>query len=94
MSGAKAAKKKKLSFWQTLRAAPGSYRRLYGYVKPYEHDFPRRRSQCGSHTLKSSRPRYRPKDQFDRPHLSRHPGDYDCAQPLFLREHLLHAMGE
>src|SRR5256885_12170470 len=33
MSGAKAAKKK-LSFWETLRAASGSYGRLYGYVKP------------------------------------------------------------
>jgi subfamily B ATP-binding cassette protein MsbA len=38
MSGAKAAKKKK-SFWQTLRAAPASYRRLYGYVKPYKARF-------------------------------------------------------
>jgi ATP-binding cassette, subfamily B, bacterial MsbA len=39
MSGKKRAKKKKLSFWQTLRAAPGSYRRLYGYVKPYKARF-------------------------------------------------------
>jgi ATP-binding cassette, subfamily B, bacterial MsbA len=38
MSGAKAAKKKQ-SFWQTLRAAPGTYRRLYGYVKPYKARF-------------------------------------------------------
>src|SRR5216110_3524562 len=38
MSGAKAAKKKQ-SFWQTLRAAPGSYRRLYSYVKPYKVRF-------------------------------------------------------
>src|SRR5437879_4076828 len=38
MSGAKAAKKKK-SFWETLRAASGSYRRLYGYVKPYKARF-------------------------------------------------------
>src|SRR5438045_7119648 len=38
MSGAKAAKKKP-SFWQTLRAAPGSYRRLYSYVKPYKARF-------------------------------------------------------
>jgi ATP-binding cassette, subfamily B, bacterial MsbA len=38
MSGAKAAKKKK-SFWQTLRAASGSYRRLYSYVKPYKGRF-------------------------------------------------------
>ena len=38
MSGAKAAKKKQ-SFWQTLRAASGSYRRLYGYVKPYKARF-------------------------------------------------------
>lgn len=38
MSGAKAAKKKQ-SFWQTLRTAPGSYRRLYGYVKPYKGRF-------------------------------------------------------
>jgi subfamily B ATP-binding cassette protein MsbA len=38
MSGAKAAKKK-LSFWQTLRAASGSYRRVYGYVKPYKARF-------------------------------------------------------
>jgi ATP-binding cassette, subfamily B, bacterial MsbA len=38
MSGAKAAKKKQ-SFWQTLRAASGSYRRLYRYVKPYKVRF-------------------------------------------------------
>jgi ATP-binding cassette, subfamily B, bacterial MsbA len=38
MSGAKAAKKKQ-SFWQTLRAASGPYRRLYGYVKPYKARF-------------------------------------------------------
>src|SRR5262245_37271617 len=39
MSGAKAAKKKKQSFWQTLRAAPASYGRLYSYVKPYRSRF-------------------------------------------------------
>ena len=38
MSGAKPAKKKQ-SFWQTLRAAPASYRRLYSYVKPYRLRF-------------------------------------------------------
>jgi ATP-binding cassette, subfamily B, bacterial MsbA len=38
MSGAKRARKKQ-SLWQTLRAAPGSYRRLYGYVKPYKLRF-------------------------------------------------------
>ncbi|HZR06659.1 MAG TPA: ABC transporter ATP-binding protein [Candidatus Udaeobacter sp.] len=38
MSGAKAAKKKQ-SFWQTLRAASGPYRRLYSYVKPYKARF-------------------------------------------------------
>jgi len=38
MSGAKAAKKKQ-SFWQTIRAASGSYRRLYGFVKPYKARF-------------------------------------------------------
>jgi ATP-binding cassette, subfamily B, bacterial MsbA len=38
MSGAKAAKKKQ-SFWQTLRAASGSYARLYSYVKPYKARF-------------------------------------------------------
>ena len=38
MSGAKAAKKKQ-SFWETLRVASGSYRRLYGYVKPYKARF-------------------------------------------------------
>jgi subfamily B ATP-binding cassette protein MsbA len=38
MSGAKAAKKK-LSFWQTLHAASGTYRRLYSYVKPYKSRF-------------------------------------------------------
>src|SRR6266513_552811 len=38
MSGAKAAKKK-LSFWETLRAASGSYGRLYGYFKPYKARF-------------------------------------------------------
>src|SRR4029453_15817743 len=31
--------KKKQSFWQTLRAAPGTYRRLYSYVKPYKARF-------------------------------------------------------
>jgi ATP-binding cassette, subfamily B, bacterial MsbA len=31
--------KKRLSFWQTLRAASGPYRRLYGYVKPYRVRF-------------------------------------------------------
>ena len=31
--------KKKQSFWETLRAASGSYRRLYGYVKPYKARF-------------------------------------------------------
>ena len=31
--------KKKPSFWQTLRAASGPYRRLYGYVKPYKVRF-------------------------------------------------------
>jgi subfamily B ATP-binding cassette protein MsbA len=38
MSGAKAAKKKQ-SLWETLRAASGPYRRLYGYVKPYKVRF-------------------------------------------------------
>jgi ATP-binding cassette, subfamily B, bacterial MsbA len=38
MSGAKPAKKKQ-SLWQTLRAASGSYRRLYAYVKPYKGRF-------------------------------------------------------
>jgi subfamily B ATP-binding cassette protein MsbA len=38
MSGAKPAKKKQ-SFWQTLRDASSSYRRLYGYVKPYKVRF-------------------------------------------------------
>jgi subfamily B ATP-binding cassette protein MsbA len=38
MSGARPAKKKQ-SFWQTLRDASGSYRRLYGYVKPYKARF-------------------------------------------------------
>jgi ATP-binding cassette, subfamily B, bacterial MsbA len=31
--------KNKPSFWQTLRAASGPYRRLYGYVKPYKTRF-------------------------------------------------------
>ena len=38
MSNEKGAKKKQ-SFWQTLRAASGPYRRLYGYVKPYKVRF-------------------------------------------------------
>src|SRR5213082_3419458 len=38
MSGAKPAKKKQ-SLWQTLRAASGPYRRLFGYVKPYKVRF-------------------------------------------------------
>ena len=38
MSGQKPAKKK-LSLWQTLRAASGPYRRLYSYIKPYKGRF-------------------------------------------------------
>jgi subfamily B ATP-binding cassette protein MsbA len=38
MSGAKAARNKQ-SFWETLRAASGSYRRLYSYVRPYKGRF-------------------------------------------------------
>src|ERR1700741_5164358 len=38
MSGAKAARTKQ-PFWETLRAASGSYRRLYSYVKPYKGRF-------------------------------------------------------
>jgi len=38
MSGAKAARTKQ-SFWETLRAASGPYRRLYSYVKPYKGRF-------------------------------------------------------
>jgi subfamily B ATP-binding cassette protein MsbA len=38
MSGAKAGRKRQ-SVWQTLRAASASYRRLYGYVKPYKTRF-------------------------------------------------------
>src|SRR5499426_717273 len=38
MSGAKPARKRQ-SLWQTLREASGSYRRLYGYVKPYKLRF-------------------------------------------------------
>jgi ATP-binding cassette, subfamily B, bacterial MsbA len=38
MSGVKAAKEKQ-SFWETLRVASGSYRRLYSYVKPYKVRF-------------------------------------------------------
>ena len=38
MSGAKQGKKKQ-SFWQTLRAASGPYRRLYSYIKPYKVRF-------------------------------------------------------
>jgi subfamily B ATP-binding cassette protein MsbA len=38
MSKGKAAKKK-ASFWQTVRAASGPYRRLYSYVKPYKARF-------------------------------------------------------
>jgi subfamily B ATP-binding cassette protein MsbA len=38
MSGAKPARTKQ-SFWETLRAASGSYRRLYSYVKPYKARF-------------------------------------------------------
>jgi subfamily B ATP-binding cassette protein MsbA len=38
MSGVKAAKEKQ-SFRETLRAASGSYRRLYSYVKPYKVRF-------------------------------------------------------
>jgi subfamily B ATP-binding cassette protein MsbA len=38
MSGVRPAKKKQ-PFWQTLRDASVSYRRLYGYVKPYKRRF-------------------------------------------------------
>jgi subfamily B ATP-binding cassette protein MsbA len=38
MSGGKPARQKQ-SLWQTLRAASSSYRRLYGYVKPYKVRF-------------------------------------------------------
>jgi ATP-binding cassette, subfamily B, bacterial MsbA len=38
MSGARPAKKKQ-PFWQTLRDASVSYRRLYAYVKPYKARF-------------------------------------------------------
>jgi subfamily B ATP-binding cassette protein MsbA len=38
MSGPKPGRKKQ-SLWQTLRAASSSYRRLYGYVKPYKTRF-------------------------------------------------------
>src|SRR5438046_5945013 len=38
MSGAKPARKRQ-SVWQTLRAASVSYRRLYGYLKPYKTRF-------------------------------------------------------
>src|SRR5438309_6431852 len=38
MSGAKAARTKQ-SVWETLRAASGSYRRLYSYVRPYKARF-------------------------------------------------------
>src|ERR1700756_2841773 len=38
MSAAKRARKRQ-SLWQTLREASGSYRRLYGYVKPYKARF-------------------------------------------------------
>src|SRR5216110_2903097 len=38
MSGAKPARKRQ-SVWQTLRAASGPYRRLYGYLKPYKTRF-------------------------------------------------------
>jgi len=31
--------KKRLSFWQTLKAASGPYRRLYSYVRPYKGRF-------------------------------------------------------
>jgi subfamily B ATP-binding cassette protein MsbA len=33
------APRKRPSFWQTLKAASGPYRRLYGYVKPYKARF-------------------------------------------------------
>src|SRR5437773_5421011 len=38
MKNRKAATKR-TSFWQTLKAASGPYRRLYGYVKPYKARF-------------------------------------------------------
>jgi subfamily B ATP-binding cassette protein MsbA len=38
MKSRKAARKRP-SFWQTLKAASGPYRRLYGYIKPYKARF-------------------------------------------------------
>ena len=38
MSGAKSARKRQ-SVWETLGTASGSYRRLYGYLKPYKTRF-------------------------------------------------------
>jgi ABC-type multidrug transport system fused ATPase/permease subunit len=38
MSGSKPAKTKQ-TFWETLRVASGSYRRLYSYAKPYKVRF-------------------------------------------------------
>jgi ATP-binding cassette, subfamily B, bacterial MsbA len=38
MKNRKAARKRP-SFWQTLKAASGPYRRLYGYLKPYKARF-------------------------------------------------------
>jgi ATP-binding cassette, subfamily B, bacterial MsbA len=38
MSGAKPARNRQ-SVWETLRIASGSYRRLYGYLKPYKMRF-------------------------------------------------------
>jgi ATP-binding cassette, subfamily B, bacterial MsbA len=38
MKNRKAARKRP-SFWQTLKAASGPYRRLYGYIKPYKARF-------------------------------------------------------
>ena len=122
MSGAKPAKKKQ-SFWQTLRAASGSYRRLYGYVKPYKVRFivglafglayggvnslfPLAIARVTSTIFHGAAPS--PMAVGSNLHaLDTGPkinsiiliclaisSDHDCAQPLFLRKHLLHAVGE
>lgn len=39
MSEGRPTKKKRLSFWETVKAASGPYRRLYGYIKPYKTRF-------------------------------------------------------
>ena len=109
--------------WETLRAASGSYRRLYGYVKPYKVRFivglalglayggvnslfPMAIARVTSTIFHGAAPN--PMAMRSNLHALDTgpkinsivliclaiPVIMTVAQPLFLRKHLLHAVGE